>query len=135
MDGTRHVECVNIRRASIGSGFCDDIGDKRTFHTFASCWICTLSFKTTSLYVRGEVLNTSMSKSADSWHFNIRVHCIEDSGPLLDAQYAVEGRNYVNFEFAANSGNYIRRAIAVVTVANGAGSIMRLLHSKAWCTV
>ena len=35
-------------------------------------------------------------------------------------QYAVEGRNYVNFEFAANSGNFIRRAIAVVTVANGA---------------
>jgi len=39
---------------------------------------------------------------------------------VLDVKpYAVEGRNYVQFQFAANSGNYIRRAIAVVTVANG----------------
>lgn len=38
---------------------------------------------------------------------------------LLVKPYAVEGRNYVLFEFAANSGNYIRRAIAVVTIANG----------------
>lgn len=32
---------------------------------------------------------------------------------------SAEGRNYVEFQFAAKGGNYIRRAIAVVTVANG----------------
>lgn len=40
----------------------------------------------------------------------------------MHAQYAIEGRNYVLFQFAANSGNFIRRAIAVVTVANGVPS-------------
>jgi photosystem II oxygen-evolving enhancer protein 2 len=32
---------------------------------------------------------------------------------------ATEGRNYVEFEFAAKSNTYIRHALAVVTVANG----------------
>ena len=45
-------------------------------------------------------------------------------------QYAVEGRNYVLFEFAANSGNFIRRAIAVVTVANGALVYHETQHSS-----
>ncbi len=52
---------------------------------------------------------------------HVRKRCACDMSPALRyAQYAVEGRNYVNFEFAAKSGNFIRRAIAVVTVANGA---------------
>ena len=52
--------------------------------------------------------------------------CLPLSGHLPGAQYSVEGRNYVLFEFAANSGNYIRRAIAVVTIANGATSLAKL---------
>lgn len=31
-----------------------------------------------------------------------------------------DGRDYIEFEFAAKAGSYIRHALAVVTVGNGA---------------
>jgi len=33
-----------------------------------------------------------------------------------------DGRDYIEFEFAAKAGGYIRHALAVVTVGNGARS-------------
>ena len=40
--------------------------------------------------------------------------------PLPALQRRAEDRNYLEFEFAAKSNTYIRLALAVVTVANGA---------------
>ncbi len=38
------------------------------------------------------------------------------------AQTVRDGRDYIEFEFAAKAGGYIRHALAVVTVGNGARS-------------
>lgn len=37
-----------------------------------------------------------------------------------------DGRDYIEFEFAAKAGGYIRHALAVVTVGNGAQPSMRV---------
>ena len=39
---------------------------------------------------------------------------------LLCMQTVRDGRDYIEFEFAAKAGGYIRHALAVVTVGNGA---------------
>lgn len=49
-----------------------------------------------------------------------RAALISDHIPHGWLQKRVEDRNYVEFEFAAKSSTYIRIAIAVVTIANGA---------------
>ena len=36
-----------------------------------------------------------------------------------------DGRDYIEFEFAAKAGGYIRHALAVVTVGNGAQRLMQ----------
>ena len=38
-----------------------------------------------------------------------------------------DGRDYIEFEFAAKAGGYIRHALAVVTVGNGAQHLMQRL--------
>lgn len=42
-----------------------------------------------------------------------------------------DGRDYIEFEFAAKAGSYIRHALAVVTVGNGAPRLSTHLRSLA----
>lgn len=43
---------------------------------------------------------------------------------MLCMQTVRDGRDYIEFEFAAKAGGYIRHALAVVTVGNGAQHLM-----------
>ena len=47
---------------------------------------------------------------------------VVDTPCLLYMQTVRDGRDYIEFEFAAKAGGYIRHALAVVTVGNGAHS-------------
>ena len=40
-----------------------------------------------------------------------------------------DGRDYIEFEFAAKAGSYIRHALAVVTVGNGVPWLAPTFHS------
>ncbi len=53
-----------------------------------------------------------------------------DVGVFVVSQKEKDGRMYYTFEFASKASNYIRHALAVVTVANGALLSDTLMRTK-----